>query len=86
MPDKLSQSLDQILSERRKTTRHPRAGRRPGTKPATAAPVGGVKKAVKGEKKVERATPTGPAGGVRGESKIIVSNLVSIALDTVTAV
>jgi len=66
MPDKLSQSLDQILSERRKQS----------TRRAVAAPVGGIKKAVLGEKKVDRATPTGPSGG-KGDSKIIVSNLVS---------
>jgi hypothetical protein len=75
MSDKLNKSLDEILSQRRKGPGHPRGGR---NKPATAAPIGGVKKAVRGEKKpADRATPTGPAGGSRGGSKIIVSNLVS---------
>lgn len=77
MPDKLSQSLDQILSERRKNTRRPRGGRRSaaGAKPTTTPPVGGVKKVTKSDKKPEKAAvPTGPSGS-SAESKILVSNL-----------
>jgi THO complex subunit 4 len=78
MPDKLSQSLDQILNERRKATggRGRPRGRRSaaGTAPATA-PVGGIKKTTRSEKKPEqKAVPTAPSGS--GEGKIIVSNLV----------
>jgi THO complex subunit 4 len=71
MPDKLNQSLDQIMSDRRKTTRKTRA--RPGVKTPTA-PSGGVSKKVKpAERKApNKAVPTGPANR---ESKVQVSNL-----------
>jgi hypothetical protein len=70
MPDKLSQSLDQIMSDRRKTNR---SRRRPGAK-ATIAPTGGVtKKTKQTEKKPQKAVPTGPSNK---ESKVQVSNLV----------
>ncbi|KIW06629.1 uncharacterized protein PV09_02341 [Verruconis gallopava] len=70
MPDKLSQSLDQIMSDRRKSTRSRRA--RPGAK-ATTAPAGGVTKKTKpAEKKPVKAVPTGPSNK---ESKVQVSNL-----------
>ncbi|KAF2401450.1 hypothetical protein EJ06DRAFT_392735 [Trichodelitschia bisporula] len=66
--DKLNKSLDQIMSE----TRRPRRTRNAG-KP-TPAPVGGIKKAVKGAKKDPKVKATaGPT--VSGEGKIIVSNL-----------
>jgi THO complex subunit 4 len=77
MPDKLSQSLDQILNERRKTTagRGRHGGRRgPAGNTTATAPVGGVKKTTRTEKKPEKASPpTAPSGS--GEGKIIVSNL-----------
>jgi hypothetical protein len=79
MSGKLDQSLDTILAARKKTARGPRraAPRRgtSGAKAAPAAPVGGVKKTVRGPNKPEKKTniPTGPA---RAESKIMVSNLV----------
>jgi len=79
MPDKLSQSLDQILSERRKTTGG-RGGRPRGRRSVATTvppPVGGVKKTTRAEKKPEKASiPTGPSKV--GDGKIIVSNLVSI--------
>lgn len=79
MPDKLSQSLDQILNERRKTTGgrgRPRARRSAAGTAAPTAPVGGVKKTTRAEKKPEKASiPTGPSRN--GDGKIIVSNLVS---------
>ena len=80
MAGKLDQSLDDILKTRRQSTRRP--GRRvpnaaKAATTATIAPVGGVKKATKAAKPTGKATiPTGPASGF-GESKIIVSNLVS---------
>ncbi|RDI85665.1 hypothetical protein Vi05172_g4358 [Venturia inaequalis] len=71
MPDKLSQSLDDILGERRKATGGRGRGRR--TAASTAAP-GGIKKTTRAEKKPEKASiPTGPSHS--GEGKIIVSNL-----------
>lgn len=79
MTDKLNQSLDEILKDRRQSARRPR-GRRAvnGGKPSTAAPapVGGVRKTTRATKVVGKTiTPTGPSGS--GDSKIIVSNLVS---------
>jgi len=73
MPDKLNQSLDQILSERR--SKNLRTRRRPGAKPAAAAPSNGVSKKTKqtAKKPEKAAVPTGPAA--HGESKIQVSNL-----------
>ena len=81
MSGKLDQSLDEILSTRRKTAgRRGRGGRRAGTgtKAAAAAPVvGGIQKNTRGAKAApaKSAVPSGPAAG-NGESKIIVSNLV----------
>jgi hypothetical protein len=71
MPDKLSQSLDQIMSDRRKTNRPRRT--RPGVK-ATVAPTSGVTKKIKqAERKPQKVVPTGPSNK---ESKVQVSNLV----------
>ena len=80
MSGKLDQSLDEILSTRRKTAgRRGRGVRRAGagTKAAAAAPVGGVQKNARLAKTApaKSAVPSGPAAG-NGESKIIVSNLV----------
>lgn len=83
MSGKLDQSLDEILSTRRKTAgrRGGRGGRRAGngTKAATAAPVGGIQKNSRSAKvaPAKSAVPSGPAAG-NGESKIIVSNLVRL--------
>jgi len=76
MSDKLNQSLGDIVAARRSSARPRRGARRVagGIKKA-AAPVGGVKKNTKAEKKSEKpAIPTGPA---RGESKVLISNLPS---------
>ncbi|MCJ1456341.1 hypothetical protein MMC28_006702 [Mycoblastus sanguinarius] len=77
MSGKLDQSLDDILSTRRNTARRGRGGRRgPNTtRVATATPVGGIQKNVRGTKAAAKvAVPSGPAAG-NGDSKIIVSNL-----------
>ncbi len=84
MSGKLDQSLDEILSTRRQTARRGRGRRAPvagRANGATAsAPVGGIKKTTKPTRTSGKASvPTGPAGG-SGESKIIVSNLVSMAI------
>lgn len=79
MSGKLDQSLDEILSSRRQGNAARRNTRRRsgGAKAATsAAPVGGIKKNTKGAKAAGKGAPTGPAGG-SGESKIMVSGLVS---------
>lgn len=74
MPDKLNQSLDQIMSDRRKTTRKTRA--RPGAKVPTAPSAGVSKKIKPAERKApNKAVPTGPANR---ESKVQVSNLVRL--------
>jgi THO complex subunit 4 len=74
--DKLDQSLDTIVTERRKTNRRLRPRRAPGAgKPSTTAPIGGIKKATKQAKQPEKG---GPAKRPQAtESKINVSNLVS---------
>lgn len=82
MSGKLDQSLDEILSTRRKTAgRRGRGGRRVGnvTKATTAAPAGGIQKNTRGAKTApaKGPVPSGPAAG-SGESKIIVSNLVRL--------
>lgn len=81
MSGKLDQSLDDILKTSRRSA--PKGGRgrgrrvsRPGRPAAAAPPVGGVKKTAKQVKGAVKAVPTGPSGG--GDSKIQVSNLVSI--------
>jgi THO complex subunit 4 len=82
MSGKLDQSLDEILSTQRRSVArgNRRGGRRvshPGRTTAVPAPVGGVKKNVKSTKGAGKAIPTGPSAG-SGESKIVVSNMVSI--------
>jgi THO complex subunit 4 len=76
MSGKLDQSLDTIVAARRKNSRPLRRSRRVGvgSKP-TVAPVGGVKKPTKPAKKNDKVTV--PAGNIKPESKIMVSNLVS---------
>lgn len=81
MSGKLDQSLDEILSTRRKTV--PGRGRGRGRRApnaarvTTAAPVGGIQKNTRATRGGAKANvPNGPATGSR-DSKIIVSNLVS---------
>ena len=78
MSGKLDQSLDDILSTRRKTAagRRGRGRRVPnGTRVTTAAPAGGIQKSTRGAKGASKTTvPSGPTAG--GDTKIIVSNLV----------
>lgn len=79
MSGKLDQSLDDIVSTRRKTGgRRGRGGRRvpSGGRVTSAAPAGGIQKGVKNSRGASKVIPSGPAAG-SGDSKIIVSNLVS---------
>jgi len=82
MSGKLDQSLDEILSTQRRSAVRGKGGRRvrrgnQAGRTAPAAPVGGVKKNPKQAKGAVKAIPTGPSGG-SGESRIQVSNLVSV--------
>lgn len=80
MSEKLDQSLDEILSTRRKSARRGgRVGRRtPNPTKATVAPIGGIKKNTKAARgAVKTGVSNGPPAG-SGDSKIIVSNLVRI--------
>lgn len=85
MSGKLDQSLDEILStSTRRASRGAKGGAvgrrtRRVAKPAVPTPVGGVKKPQRGAKNGAKPIPTGPSGGIggNGESKIMVSNLVS---------
>ncbi|KAG4444487.1 hypothetical protein IFR05_000078 [Cadophora sp. M221] len=77
MSGRLDKSLDEIISTQRTSTGRGR-GRRGGHrttqtgKPATVAPVGGIKKSAKSTRStVKAAIPTGPSGS--GEGKVMVS-------------
>lgn len=82
MSGKLDQSLDAIISTGKTTGRG--RGRRAtgrGTGRQAAAPAGGIKKNTNNNTRATRSAgkasvPTGPAA-VSGDSKVIVSNLVS---------
>lgn len=80
MSGKLDQSLDEILSTQRRAAGGRRGGnrlRRPAGRPATTAPVGGVQKTSRQTRAAAtKQTPAKAAGG-HGESKVVVSNLVS---------
>jgi THO complex subunit 4 len=80
MSNKLNQSLDDILKAGRQATRRsnrprPAAGAKASGRPT--APVGGVKKVTKPVR-----TAKVPAVSVDGESKVLVSSLVSQPLRT----
>lgn len=78
MSGKLDQSLDEILStQRRAVGDRRRSQRRSSGRPATTAPVGGVQKNSRQTRAA--ATKQAPAKAVtgHGESKVVVSNLVS---------
>jgi THO complex subunit 4 len=74
MSAKLDQSLDSILAARRKNARPRRVPRKNAGAKSTAPPVGGVKKPTKAAKKAEKSTA--PAAFPKGESKVLISNLV----------
>jgi chemotaxis response regulator CheB len=74
MSGRLDQSLDSIIDSQKKAKRDNQRRRKP-TKPARAAPVGGVKKAVKPAKSAVK--PGASVGGAAQPSKIVVSGLVS---------
>ena len=81
MSGKLDQSLDEILSTRRKTVGRRGRGRRVpnATRVTTAAPAGGIQKNTKAKATAKSVATNGAMPAV-GDSKIIVSNLVSCRL------
>lgn len=76
MSGKLDQSLDEILSTQRKAAGRRSSRRSAGRPAAPAAPAGGVKKNVKPARNAGKPTPA-KGSGLVGESKIVVSNMVS---------
>ncbi|KAL9632230.1 MAG: hypothetical protein Q9164_005449 [Protoblastenia rupestris] len=78
MSGKLDQSLDEILSTRRKTVRGRGRGRRvpTSTRVTTVAPTGGIQKNTRA-KAAGKAAGTNGVTPALGDSKIIVSNLPS---------
>lgn len=76
MSGKLDQSLDEILSTQRRNANKRRSTRRTsvGNRPAPTAPAGGVQKKPQPGRNGTKQTPA-KAGGLVGESKIMVSNL-----------
>jgi THO complex subunit 4 len=78
MSGKLDQSLDEILTQRKAAGGRRRSARRVSGRPAPAAPAGGIQKATKPARPAGKPAATKGAGAV-GESKIMVSNLVSFS-------
>ena len=77
MSGKLNQSLDEILATQRRNSGNRRSTRRTSAgKPAPVAPAGGIQKSTKPARNAGKASPANRPGLV-GESKIMVSNLVS---------
>jgi THO complex subunit 4 len=80
MSGKLDQSLDEITTAQRRSTRRRPAQRRSVGRPAAAAPVGGVKKTTKPARGAAAKPALGKAAAAGSvDSKIIVSNLVCSA-------
>jgi hypothetical protein len=79
MSGKLDQSLDEILTSQRKNQQGKRRSQRRTagtTRPVPTAPAGGIQKSTKPARGANKPTPAKGAG-LTGESKIMVSNLVS---------
>ena len=78
MSNKMELSLDEILKTSKAPRGRGRGGRRsnPGRAATSAAPVGGVAKSTR-QNKPAKSAPTAPAASANGETKIMVSNLVS---------
>ncbi len=75
MASNIEVSLDEMLSNQRKTSGRRRSTRR-SSGPAKPAPAGGIQKSTRPPRgNATKAAPSKPSGMV-GESKIVVSNLV----------
>lgn len=79
MSGKLDQSLDEILSTRRRSAGPRRRSQRQSAgRPAPAAPIGGVQKTSKNARAAANKPAPAKAVPHTGDSKIIVNNLVSL--------
>ena len=77
MSGKLDQSLDEITTAQRRSSRRRSTQRRSTGRPAAAAPVGGVQKTTKPARGAAAKPALAKAAAANADSKIIVSNLVS---------
>lgn len=78
MSAKLDMSLDDVVMTERSARRRGRGGRRaPNAARKATAPVGGIQKNTKPAKAVGKPVAASNLASGSGESKIIVSNLVS---------
>lgn len=76
MSGKLDQSLDEITTAQRRSTRRRNPQRRStGGRPAAAAPVGGVQKTTKPARGAAAKPALAKAAAANADSKVIVSNL-----------
>lgn len=76
MAEKLSQSLDEIVSSRAGGRARRSQRRVAGGRSATQAPVGGIQKSTKQTRAaIAKSAPTKGSTG-SGESKVMISNLV----------
>jgi THO complex subunit 4 len=78
MSGKLDQSLDEITTAQRRSTRARRPAQRRSTsgRPTPAAPVGGIQKSTKPARGAANKPALAKAAAAHGDSKVIVSNLV----------
>jgi hypothetical protein len=82
MSGKLDQSLDDITQAQRRGARRRSNPRRSAGRPAAAAPIGGIQKNTK-PARGSGAKPVPAKAAPNKDSKIIVSNLVGFAHDSV---
>ncbi|KAI9158628.1 mRNA export protein mlo3 [Paramyrothecium foliicola] len=76
MSGKLDQSLDEITTAQRRSTRQRRSTQRRSTgRPAPAAPIGGIQKATKPARGAAAKPALAKAAAANSDSKVIVSNL-----------
>ena len=80
MSGKLDKPLDEIVSAQRRSAGRRRSQRRASGRAAAAAPVGGIQKNAKPARGTANKGSPAKTAAVSGDSKVIVSNLVSLEL------
>jgi THO complex subunit 4 len=77
MSGKLDQSLDEITTAQRRSTRARRPVQRRSTsgRPTSSAPIGGIQKSTKAPRGAANKPALAKAAAAHGDSKVIVSNL-----------